>query len=243
MRRPGAPLPGPPQRVKMPRRVCARRREKIQIRVRPRHVRGRTHFSACKCGICPRNADQSCARQAATPFRKGGRLFGKFQAARSAVLRAAVCASKPVSRVLSFKTAIYLDAPSPVRSSRLPGTAGPACMSLHGVAPDRVYSDGRLARRRVSSYLAFPPLPGAGKPRRRAVYLCCTFPRVAPGGCYPLSLPCGARTFLTGGPFAPPARLSSLLAKGIVPYPGRNVKPKRQGTIEISCRLGYNRAT
>ena len=52
--------------------------------------------------------------------------------------------SKPVSRVLSFKTAIYLDAPLLTRSSRLPGTAGPACMSLHGVAPDRVYSDGRF---------------------------------------------------------------------------------------------------
>ena len=51
-------------------------------------------------------------------------------------------ASRPVSRVLSFKTAIYLDAPLPARSSRLPGTAGPACVSLHGVAPDRVYSDG-----------------------------------------------------------------------------------------------------
>ena len=39
-------------------------------------------------------------------------------------------ASKPVSRVLSFKTAIYLDAPLPVRSSRLPGTVGPtACPS------------------------------------------------------------------------------------------------------------------
>ena len=35
-------------------------------------------------------------------------------------------ASKPVSRVLSFKTAIYLDVPLPVRSSRLLGTAGPA---------------------------------------------------------------------------------------------------------------------
>ena len=52
--------------------------------------------------------------------------------------------SGPVSRVLSFKTAIYLGAPLPVRSSRLPGTAGPACMSLHGVAPDRVYSNGRF---------------------------------------------------------------------------------------------------
>ena len=53
-------------------------------------------------------------------------------------------ASKPVSRVLSFKTAIYLDAPLPVRSSRLPGTVGPTCVSLHGVAPDRVYSDGQF---------------------------------------------------------------------------------------------------
>ena len=33
---------------------------------------------------------------------------------------------------------------------------------------------------------------------RAAVYLCCTFPEVAFGGRYPLSLPCGARTFLIG---------------------------------------------
>ena len=32
-----------------------------------------------------------------------------------------------------------------------------------------------------------------------AVYLCCTFPEVAFGGRYPLSLPCGARTFLMNG--------------------------------------------
>ena len=32
-----------------------------------------------------------------------------------------------------------------------------------------------------------------------AVYLCCTFPEVAFGGRYPLSLPCGARTFLMDG--------------------------------------------
>ena len=150
-------------------------------------------------------------------------------------------ASGPVSRVLSFKTAIYLDAPSPVRSSRLPGTAGPACMSLHGVAPDRVYSDGRLARRRVSSYLTFPPSPARGRQsisvalflgsppagvtrQRPAVYFCCTFPRVAPGGCYPLSLPCGARTFLTPGPFAPDARLSSPLASSIIPEKRSDVK-------------------
>ena len=40
-----------------------------------------------------------------------------------------IYASKPVSRVLSFKTAIYLDAPLPTRSSRLLRTAGPAYCS------------------------------------------------------------------------------------------------------------------
>ena len=49
-----------------------------------------------------------------------------------------------------------------------------------------------------------------------AVSLCCTFPEVAFGGRYPLSLPCGARTFLTEGSFAPSARLSVFLAEDIV---------------------------
>ena len=116
--------------------------------------------------------------------------------------------SKPVSRVLSFKTAIYLDAPLPTRSSRLPGTVGPtycpstALLRIEFTAMDCSQPSGELLPR-------LSTLTG-GKPP--AVYLCCTFPRVAPGGCYPLSLPCGARTFLTDGPFAPPARLSSLLA-------------------------------
>ena len=88
-----------------------------------------------------------------------------------------------------------------------------------------------FTRRRVSSYLAFPPLPrqrklrilplpqatghthfaafplptktvviaGAPERGREAVSLCCTFPEVAFGGRYPLSLPCGARTFLMDG--------------------------------------------
>ena len=116
--------------------------------------------------------------------------------------------SKPVSRVLSFKTAIYLDAPLPTRSSRLPGTVGPtycpstALLRIEFTAMDCSQPSGELLPR-------LSTLTG-GKPP--AVYLCCTFPRVAPGGCYPLSLPYGARTFLTDGPFAPPARLSSLLA-------------------------------
>ena len=48
-------------------------------------------------------------------------------------------AIKSVSRVLCF-AAIYLDAALPLRSSRLLGTTGPVYVSLHGVAPDRVYS-------------------------------------------------------------------------------------------------------
>ena len=139
------------------------------------------------------------------------------------MLRAAVSASKPVSRVLSFKTAIYLDAPLPVRSSRLPGTAGPAICPSTALLRIEFTAMGAFTRHRVSSYLTFPPLPRRRK-AHKAVSLCCTFPRVAPGGCYPLSLPCGARTFLTDRPFAPSARLSSLLAKDIVPYCGPLVK-------------------
>ena len=40
---------------------------------------------------------------------------------------------------------------------------------------------------------------GYGACDDEAVYLCCTFPEVAFGGRYPLSLPCGARTFLMAG--------------------------------------------
>ena len=40
----------------------------------------------------------------------------------------------------------------------------------------------------------------AANPERQSaqvVYFCCTFPQITLGGRYPLSLPCGARTFLT----------------------------------------------
>ena len=56
-----------------------------------------------------RNPGSSYARSYS---KKGGTPFLRF-------------ASRPVSRVLSFKTAIYLDATLPARSSRLPGTVGP----------------------------------------------------------------------------------------------------------------------
>ena len=167
-------------------------------------------------------------------------------------------ASKPVSRVLSFKTAIYLVAPLPVRSSRLPGTVGPticpstALLRIEFTATDASTPSGGLLPPPFHPYLVGTSslLPGSIHFREEAlfagteaVYLCCTFPRVAPGGCYPLSLPCGARTFLTGGPFAPPARLSSLLAKGIVPHLGPLVKripEEARLLIEIQNRARYN---
>ncbi len=56
------------------------------------------------------------------------------------------------------------------------------------------------------THFAVPPLPtktaflrGPHFVTGEAVYLCCTFPEVAFGGRYPLSLPCGARTFLMDG--------------------------------------------
>ena|GEM_PF-4916277 len=58
----------------------------------------------------------------------------------------------------------------------------------------------------------------------KAVYFCCTCPKVAFGGRYPLSLPCGARTFLVRGLSALLTRLSSLLAI-ILRHLLRDVKP------------------
>ena len=122
---------------------------------------------------------------------------------------------------------------------------------LHGVAPDRVYSNGRfhadacaltarfhpsssaqtsypsLRRKRQSSYircassavkaglcrLFFAQLGDIVFSRStdikdEAVYFCCTFPQIALGGRYPLSLPCGARTFLMMRPLGRTPRLS-----------------------------------
>ena len=91
----------------------------------------------------------------------------------------------------SVLTAIYLVPQLLTGSSHLLGAVGFTILLLHGVAPDRVY-------------IVKPMSPWAGcaltapfHPYLAAVYLCCTCPGVTPGGHYPLSLPCGARTFLT----------------------------------------------
>ena len=90
----------------------------------------------------------------------------------------------------SVLTAIYLAPQLLAGSSRLLGTVGQTMRSSTALLRDRVYS-------------VKPMLPGAGwaltppfHPYLAAVSFCCTCPGVAPGGCYPLSLPCEARTFL-----------------------------------------------
>ena len=72
-------------------------------------------------------------------------------------------ASKPVSRVLSFKTAIYLDAPLPIRSSRLPGTVGPTMCPSTALLRIEFTAMDAFTRHWVSSYLAFPPLLTRGQ--------------------------------------------------------------------------------
>ena len=115
---------------------------------------------------------------------------------------------------------------------------------LCGVAPDRVYSNGRFHTPlgallpHLSTFsrstLPFPVCTfclhhagGAGvsgetvcalaaNPERQSaqvVYFCCTFPQIALGGRYPLSLPCGARTFLMRGLSALRPRLSDPVAE------------------------------
>ena len=98
-----------------------------------------------------------------------------------------------VSRVMSFKTIIYLERLLPVASSNLPGDeTGSLIVSLFGLASDGVYMATAVTSCTVVSYTAFPPLP-----HKAAVYLCCTSLGVASTGRYPASLPCEARTFLT----------------------------------------------
>ena len=66
-------------------------------------------------------------------------------------------------------------------------------LSLRGVAPDRVYITELSPAGACALTARFHPCSRSA----RAVSFCCTCPRVTPGGRYPLSLPYGARTFLT----------------------------------------------
>ena len=83
---------------------------------------------------------------------------------------------------------------------------------LCGVAPDRVYSNGHFYAPLGELLPRLSILTASGGPLT-AVFLCCTFPQIALGGRYPLSLPCGARTFLMRGLSALRPRLSDPVAE------------------------------
>ena len=63
------------QTVKKPRRVRCVSSEKGSNCFRPRRVRGRKHFSGCKCGICSPRANKLCAQQTAKTGGKARRGF------------------------------------------------------------------------------------------------------------------------------------------------------------------------
>ena len=114
-------------------------------------------------------------------------------------------ASRTVSRVL-YLAVIYLGGPLPDRSSHLLRTAGPAIcpptvlLRIEFTASDSLQPMGELLPR-LSTLTSSTQGQALRRPltRDEAVYLCCTFPEVAFGGRYPLSLPYGARTFLISG--------------------------------------------
>ncbi len=126
-------------------------------------------------------------------------------------------ASRTVSRVL-YLAVIYLGGPLPDRSSHLLRTAGPAIcpptvlLRIEFTASDSLQPMGELLPR-LSTLTSSTQGQALRRPltRDEAVYLCCTFPEVAFGGRYPLSLPYGARTFLmTALSGTPRDRLSCL---------------------------------
>ena len=83
---------------------------------------------------------------------------------------------------------------------------------LCGVAPDRVYSNGRF-HTPLGALLPHLSTLTSSAILLWVVYFCCTFPQIALGGRYPLSLPCGARTFLMRGLSALRPRLSDPVAE------------------------------
>ena len=141
--------------------------------------------------------------------------FGSFFAQRAKKAR---WRSRPISRVLSW-TVIPLGAPSPIRSSNLPGPdAGHVMRSLFGLAPGGVCRAGLLPGSRCALTAPFHPCRPACAVLGGIFLL--HFPSARAAQALPGTLPCGARTFL--GTLAgdatvwptPPRALSHTLSAG-----------------------------
>ena len=118
--------------------------------------------------------------------------------------------------------------PPPRRRPGRPCVSSTVLLRIEFTAPDSLQPASEL----LPHFSTLAPLARGGFPLplairvrggtcsrcRGAVAFCCTFPEVAFGGRYPLSLPCGARTFLTVGlsavPRGCPARLQGYFSPG-----------------------------
>lgn len=166
-------------------------------------------------------------------------------------------ASKPVSRVLSFKTAIYLGASLPPRSSHLLNTAGPAwcvptvLLRIEFTAMDCSQPSGRLLPLPFHPYLVGADSSRAPRRKRHGSFLS---PRVSPHegarrflsvalflGSPPAGVtryPCPAEPGLSSGrTFRPLPAAAQLACCLILSYQGANVKPV---FIEIRRQTRYN---
>ena len=126
----------------------------------------------------------------------------------------------------SVLTVIYLVPQLLTESSRLLGTVGQticsstALLRIEFTAPQCLHEAGRLL-----PYLFTLTL-------KKAVSLCCTCPEVTLGGRYPLSLPCGARTFLIWN--------LSVSIRGC-PTWSRRYCNRNSGKCQISCKFFWKK--
>ncbi len=165
-------------------------------------------------GRVPRKSTLRAALGPVLFSKKMLRIFFDAQQKNGSTIRYFHFLSKTVSRVL-YWTVIYLGGLLPGRSSHLleTGRAGrrahrsaqslsTVLLRIEFTASDSFQPMGELLPR-----LSTLTETAYAKRRRAiysAVYFCCTFPEVAFGGRYPLSLPYEARTFLMTGLSPPP---------------------------------------
>ena len=111
--------------------------------------------------------------------------------------KGAESACKPGSvRRLRVATIIPLGAPSPIRSSSLPGPdAGRAMRSLFGLAPGGVCRAGRLPDSRCALTAPFHPCHAHLAMPFGGIFLL-HYPSARAAQALPGTVPCGARTFL-----------------------------------------------
>ena len=127
----------------------------------------------------------------------------------------------------SVLTAIYLAPRLPVGSSRLLEAVGQTLRFSTALLRDRVYSVKPMLP--WAGWALTPPIHPY---RKSAVSLCCPCPEVTLGGRYPLSLPCGARTFLI--------RCLSACVRGC-PTWSRKYCTLPQRKSQTSCKMFYYR--